>query len=238
MILIISATQIDYEDLKKTTLSTSLSVNTDFHRITYNNIPIGKANVNKHVDIIYFYNNELPIAEVYNAGISYTLTDSIYTHVVFIHDDVAIEDRHFEDKVQHWLTKYDIIGLAGGADVKLKRPYLWHIMSKNRYGTVGHYVDGDWYGTTFGPTNKRVSIIDGLFMGMTTDLLRNKPRLRFDEELPGFHHYDIDFSLQANQQHCKIGVVPILVTHNSPGLLSLDDMDYIASETRFHNKYS
>lgn len=237
MILIVSATRTKYEDLKATSLSCSLPATNDFIKCIINNTYCAISSVNKQVDILYIYENTLPIAKAYNVGISYALSETVYTEIVFIHDDVTIEDRRFEHKVGYWLSKYDVIGLAGGDNVKLEKPYLWHIMSKNRYGTVGHYIDGDWYGTSFGVTNKRVTIIDGLFIGIKTNTLREKNNLRFDEDLPGFHHYDIDFSLQANKQKCKIGVVPILVTHNSPGLLSFNK-DYIESENYLHRKCS
>ena len=237
MILIISATRYKYEELKGTTLSCSLGAD-NFVKLNLNGVHAAIGQANKKVDILYIYENTLPIAKAYNAGLSYVLNETVYDDIVFIHDDVTIEDRHFERKVQYWLTKYDVIGLAGGSDVKLEEPYLWHIMSKNRYGMVGHYIDGDWYGTSFGVTNKRVNIIDGLFIGIKTQTLREKNTLRFDEGLPGFHHYDIDFSLQANLQKCRIGVVPILVTHNSPGLLSINDKKFVESQKYFKQKYS
>lgn len=238
MILIISATRLKYEELKTSSLSCSLPITNDFIKCNIKNHKCAISSVNKDVDILYIYENTLPIAKAYNLCISYALEETVYTEVVFIHDDVCIEDRRFEHKVKYWLSKYDIIGLAGGDNVKLEKPYLWHIMSKNRYGTVGHYIDSDWYGTTFGVTNKRVAVIDGLFIGINVDTWREKNNLRFDENLPGFHHYDIDFSLQANQQQCKIGVVPILVTHNSPGLLSFNNKDYLESENYLHRKYN
>lgn len=235
MILIISTTRSVYGNLKATSLSRSLPTTKDFVILPTPKCAI--SSVNENVDILYIYENTLPIAKAYNIGILYALNQKNYTEIVFIHDDVHIEDRQFEYKVKYWLSKYDVIGLAGGDNIKLEKPYLWHIMSKNRYGTVGHYINGDWYGTTFGVTNKRVNLIDGLFMGVKVKTFCEKTNLRFDENLPGFHHYDIDFSLQANKQQCRIGVVPILVTHDSPGLLSFSDKKYLESESYIHSKY-
>jgi len=240
MILIVSTTRSDLDGLKQTSLTKSLLTrhqSIDFEHVNVDDQKGARANLNGLLDILYIYENTTPIGKVYNKAIRFALNNTIYSKILFVHDDVIIEDRSFEQKVIEGLKVYDIIGLAGGSNITIKRPCLWHIMSKERYGTVGHFINGHWYGTTFGPSNNRVALIDGLFIGISTDTLREKPLLRFDEKLPGFHHYDIDFCLAANERKCKIGVVPIIVTHHSPGLLSFNDKKYQTSEDYFIQKY-
>lgn len=240
MILIVSATRSNLDGVKNTSLTKSLLTpyqSIDFEHVNIDDEKGVRANLNGVLDILYIYENTLPIGKVYNKAIRFALNNTLYTTILFIHDDVIIEDRSFERKVNEGLKAFDIIGLAGGANVSIKRPCLWHIMSKERYGTVGHFINGHWYGTTFGPSNTRVTIIDGLFIGVETKTLREKPSLRFDDKLPGFHHYDIDFCLSANKAKCKIGVVPIITTHHSPGLLSFNDVKYQTSEDYFLQKH-
>lgn len=182
--------------------------------------------------------NTLPICKAYNKLIKDRLINSSvkYERIVFVHDDVIIEDRHLEDKLEKYLKTYDIIGLAGGVEPEIKAPALWHLMCKRHFGTVGHYLNGKWYGTTFGVSDTRVAIVDGVFIGVNRSVLVEK-NLRFDEDLPHFHHYDILFCLEANAIKLKIGVVPILITHLSPGLTNVSKA-YLDSEKVFLNKAS
>jgi GT2 family glycosyltransferase len=91
-----------------------------------------------------------------------------------------------------------------------------------------------FYVTSFGPTPSRVAIIDGVFMAINLEKIASAG-VRFDEQFK-FHHYDIDFSLQCNKNSLKIGVWPILINHQSPGLKGFDD-SWNSSNEKFINKW-
>lgn len=234
MNLYISLTRKKADELQDLPLSKSLNV-TKFilDKIVDYNVAVNNFDVNSK--LLYVYENTTPICRIYNNLIIDVIKNGLYENVIFLHDDVYIEDRHLNEKVDKYLKEYDIIGLAGGNNLSIKKPCLWHLMCGSHHGMVGHYVQEKWYGTSFGLSESRVSVIDGLFIGAKSSVFINSD-LKFDNDLPGFHHYDIKFCLDANARKFKIGVVPILVTHMSPGLRSLQDPDYIASEEIFLNK--
>lgn len=178
---------------------------------------------------------------VYNRKIQeYKDTDVEY--LVCMHDDVYIDDLKLYEKLKtaHEKLGYDIIGLAGGLNPRLKDPALWHIMTErnDQRGAVAHPA-GDknqTMVTNFGPTPSRVAIIDGLFMAIHLKTVISK-NWKFNENYT-FHHYDISSSIDANRKGLKIGVYPIHVIHSSPGLLSLHDKMWSESNQRFIKEYT
>lgn len=134
-------------------------------------------------------------------------------YVIFVHDDVLIEDLFWEEKLNIGFEKYDVIGLAGSKKCDLSKPPAWHLMSdrSDHCGEVAHAKDKMVWTTCFGPTDSRVLVMDGLFMAINVDKML-KTSTRFDERFD-FHHYDISFCLRANKNKVKMGVMGIRVVH-------------------------
>ena len=157
------------------------------------------------------YQNKEGLSKVYNSFIN---EDNKSNFLIFVHDDVFIDDLFIEEKLNIGFDKYDIIGLAGAKSCNLTAPLpAWHLMSdKSDYvGEVAHSNGNDIWTTVFGPTDSRALIVDGLFIAVNTAKLIDTDTY-FDENFD-FHHYDISFCLKANQNKLKIGVMPIKVTH-------------------------
>jgi hypothetical protein len=184
-------------------------------------------------------NNTDSLAKVYNHFIDKWKRETDW--LVLVHDDIKLP-RGFD--IYHALQNsgYDICGLAGATSITPKEPALWHLMSKREdwRGAVSHPVNEKQHMvTSFGPMPARTLIIDGLFIGIRTEILLDNPELRFDESNPGkWHHYDLDFCLTANKCKKKIGVVDVPVIHNSPGLKSLEDDAFKSSQEWFLKKWS
>jgi len=168
----------------------------------------------------------------------------LYKWIVFIHDDVSLNDVHLEEKFENNYKKlgYDIQGVAGGVDPVLKPPFLWHIMcgglqnNPNVHGEVAHYHEGNKILLSkYGSLPARVAIIDGVFMAVRTECFL-KTDLKFDEQFD-FHLYDIDFSLQANKNKLKIGVVDINLIHKSHGLTERGFELFNKNQEKFCKKY-
>ena len=156
-------------------------------------------------------NNTEGLSKVYNRFLSDEYKDKF---VIFIHDDVLVNDLFFEEKVLLAFEKFDIIGLAGSKSCDLSSEHpAWHTMSPREdfVGEVAHSKDGKVWTTVFGPTDSRVLVLDGLFIGVNVNTALEKG-LTFDENF-GFHHYDITFSLRANEKKIKAGFFPISVIH-------------------------
>jgi hypothetical protein len=156
------------------------------------------------------YENKEGLPKVYNKFINQSYLDK---HIIFVHDDVLIEDLFWKEKLDISFQKYDIVGLAGSKKCDLSKPPAWHLMSdrEDYCGEVAHCHEKRVWTTCFGPTESRVLVMDGLFIAVNVHNLM-KTVTRFDENFD-FHHYDISFCLRANRNKLKMAVAPIRVVH-------------------------
>ncbi|KKL08510.1 hypothetical protein LCGC14_2575120, partial [marine sediment metagenome] len=116
---------------------------------------------------------------------------------------------------------------------------LWHLApSETRSGAVAHPHgnDGQVFMGGYGPTPRRVLTLDGCFIAVDVTAVK-EVGLRFDEQFT-FHHYDLDFTIQANLKGLTVTTWPIWTVHQSPGLRSYTDPAYIERAERFLNKYA
>lgn len=184
-------------------------------------------------------NNTKPLAQVYNQFLIPAYKDDI---LIFCHDDCVIEDVLLGHKLNEAMNHYDIVGLAGiKAPVTIKPPCLWHLMGDrgNLSGAVAHFENKSLnkrFMTSFGPTPERVILLDGVFLAVNMERILEKG-LKFDEKNPaGFHFYDLNFSMDANQLGLKLGTWPIWVTHESHGLANPSE-DWLKGQTYLLEKY-
>ena len=181
-----------------------------------------------------FYENKKGLPFIYNSMLTQANIDK---KLIFVHDDVLIEDLFFEEKLNLAFEKYDIVGLAGTKKCDLQKPPAWHLMSNqyNYVGEVAHSKDKKVWTTVFGPTNDRALLLDGLFLAVNTKkLLEND--VKFDERFD-FHHYDITFCLRSNEKKLKMGVAPIKVTHFGLGD-SMNTPEWHSSSIKFKQFYT
>jgi GT2 family glycosyltransferase len=177
-------------------------------------------NTSSYNKFFFAENNTKPLPVVYNKAIDMAIKGK-KDYLVICHDDVIIESDIPYKLPDILRDDFDIIGVAGTTECKLQEPALWHIMGGGfeggkLHGAVAHGNAEQKHMTSFGPYPKRVVLIDGVFMAIHRRVFE---QIRFDESNPaGFHHYDLDYSLQCHQAGFKIGVSDILITHNSPGL--------------------
>lgn len=181
-----------------------------------------------------FYENKEGLPKIYNKFITNEYKNK---KIVFIHDDVVIEDVFLLEKLKIAFEKYDIVGLAGSKQCNLQSEMMaWHLMApKDSFvGEAGHAKDGLYWTTSFGPTPSRALIIDGLFIAVNVDKML-ETNTKFDEDFD-FHHYDISFCLIANKNKVKIGVYPIRVVHFGLGD-SMNSNEWMKSSLKFKQKY-
>lgn len=193
------------------------------------------------VDLFIKTKNTEGLSVSYNKFL-YSTEAEKYDTIIFVHDDVFIDDGKLEYKLSKAFKEYDIVGLAGCINPKIEKPALWHLMAGgfhggNLRGIVAHYDKNDnFYFTNFGSTPSRVVLLDGLFIAVNVKKVK-EAAWRFNEDYD-FHHYDIASCIDANSKKLKLGVYPIYVIHKSPGLLNPNDQSYIDSEHKFLEYYS
>jgi hypothetical protein len=168
------------------------------------------------VQIIEKINNgEKSLSQVYNEIIE----ESEFDIVVLCHDDIYFDSKKFALKIEKHFSKsdYGIIGVAGTTSIH--ETGRWWTDSTKMVGIVNHEHEGKKWESKFasGIPNyiHQVCLIDGLFIAL------NKTKIKhfFNEEVLGFHFYDVTFCTENYLSDVKIGVVyDIRITHKSIGM--------------------
>lgn len=194
--------------------------------------------------LFYDSNNEKGLSENYNQILKNYKNE--FDYIIFLHDDLIVDDANICEKLIQAHKDYDIVGLAGGINPVVAKPALWHLMcggfgSGNLRGAVAHpaslqHQNNQIFMTSFGPTPARVVILDGLFLSVNCKRII-ETNWKFNENYK-FHHYDIASSIDANNKKLKLGVTPIWVVHSSPGLLNPGDSSFLQSQEKFIQEYS
>lgn len=173
-----------------------------------------------NVELELYANNKTGLSKIYNLAIDNAKNNPAI--LVFIHDDVFINDFFWYQHLQESLKKFDIVGLAGNLRRIPNQPG-WSFLDtscRNDIGNLSGIVAGGhptkgykiFY---FGEPDQEVKLLDGLFLSVRSDTLV-KNNLYFDERF-NFHHYDLDFCRQAELKNLKLGTSKISVIHDSNG---------------------
>lgn len=197
--------------------------------------------VKKQFKLHMYTDNKTSLSKIYNKHIN-KQTLKKHDVVLFVHDDVFIDDLGCFDKLYSSLFMYgnDIVGLAGAAQATIKKPALWHMMSdrKHHSGSVAHMdTQHDvMQMTSFGPYPRRCLLLDGLFLAVN---LKNvlDVNWQFNDQFE-FHHYDLASCIDANKLKLKLSTCNIHVVHESPGLKDYHDDNYQRSEKKFLQLYT
>lgn len=163
--------------------------------------------------------NRAGLAEVYNTRISPANRSQI---VVFVHDDVWIDDYFLADRLLAGLEAFDVIGVAGNRR-RSPRQRAWHYVSapgqqQDRDGLSGAIAHGKTpFGriSSYGPAPAECELLDGVFLAARLRTLLDRS-VRFDP-LFDFHFYDLDFCRSARRAGLRLGTWPICLTHQSIG---------------------
>jgi glycosyltransferase involved in cell wall biosynthesis len=155
------------------------------------------------------------LPEAYNMILEQATNDI----VVLCHDDIYFDSKNWGSKIlKHFKRspEYGILGLAGSTQLPESAKW-WEDFSKMK-GIVNHEHEGKkWeskYSASLGNKIEDVVLVDGLF------IVLNKKNIKqtFNEDIKGFHFYDVDFSFRNFIEDVKIGVIyDVRVTHKSIG---------------------
>ena len=165
------------------------------------------------------YSNSRGLPDIFNARI--TAADN-NEFLVFVHDDVWLDDYFFADRVIEGCKAYDVIGLAGNRRRVQGQPawafkdaqFTWDEKS-NLSGVIAHGATPFGGLSFFGTVPAECELLDGVFFAARKSILAEHEVLfdpRFD-----FHFYDLDFCRLAREKGLRLGTWPICVTHQSGG---------------------
>jgi GT2 family glycosyltransferase len=180
--------------------------------------------------------NNFSIFSAYNAGIQ----KSKFTYLCFVHTDVEFITQNWGNKIAEHLKlpNVGLIGLAGGK-AALHVPYGWttYIPVVNIIHSLVDQnnvrVDKQEQTLINGDKNPQsVVLLDGVFLCANRSLFE---KCKFDENLGGFHGYDLDISMQAFYQgFTNYVVLDINIKHFSKGVFGID---YLKNMLNVHQKW-
>ena len=182
------------------------------------------------------YENSLGLSEIYNARIASAETADI---LVFIHDDVWIEDFFFTDRLLEGFKVFGVIGLAGDSR-RMPGQYSWALSPQTNQPDFPHLRGTLAYGTVsqgpinfYGPNPADCELLDGVFLAARKATLVDR-KVAFDPQFD-FHFYDLDFCRSARRAGVRLGVWPIAMTHQSNG--AYGSPSHIANGKRYFAKW-
>jgi GT2 family glycosyltransferase len=167
------------------------------------------------------FENGRGLPEVFNERIEAGNSDVL----VFVHDDIWIDDFFICDHLEESLHEFEVVGVAGNRRRIPRQPgwaftgvtteFIWDETSN----LLGAIANGDGpFGKVnrFGATYEECELLDGVFMAARRETLLAKqvlfdPRFKFD-------FYDLDFCRTARARGLRLGCWPIALTHQSYGL--------------------
>jgi GT2 family glycosyltransferase len=191
----------------------------DFHTDSALGISLRRLSYDKQIVARIAFGNTRGLPDVYNEGLTAAGSDSI---VVFLHDDVWIDDYFFGQRIAEGLNAYDVIGVAGNRRRISGQPawafvdlsFTWD-QRQHLTGAVAHGKHPFGSVAYFGSAPAECELIDGVFLAAKKSALTEK-RVSFDPRFD-FHFYDMDFCRTARQSGLKLGTWPICLTHQSGG---------------------
>ena len=177
---------------------------------------IKTSGLHKHIEVIEIINNGESLTKAYNRGLKQAKNDI----VVFCHDDLTIETNQWGKKLTKMFEKnpeFGIVGVAGSKN--MPESGQWWANPKKMYGRVAHTHEGKtWlsaYSDDLGQTLEEVVVCDGVWFAVDKTRIKKE----FNENVEGFHFYDVTFAFENYLEGVKVGVTTaIRINHQSIGM--------------------
>jgi hypothetical protein len=183
------------------------------------------------------YENKTGLPSLYNDAIHSDRDSEI---LIFIHDDVWLDDFFIFNRILEGLKKYDILGVAGNVK-RVPGQVSWAFMDANfntgdkdnESGRVAHGPNPFGSVLDIGKTPAECEILDGvIFVARKQQLIEST--VQFDP-IFDFHFYDIDFCRKARKNGLRLGTWPISITHQSTGEFGSDR--WFENYSKYMNKW-
>lgn len=152
------------------------------------------------------------ICEAYNRGAA----TAKFENLLFVHEDVEFETQNWGRLLLTSLTdkRVGCVGIAG-SDYTPNCPFAWWESSENDFRNMiqssktKQIVREDYL-----EDDKKVTNLDGVFIACRREVFT---QYQFDEEIEGFHGYDLNFSVRIANKYRNIVTSKIMLKHFSEG---------------------
>lgn len=163
---------------------------------------------------------------------------SKYDILCFFHEDICFHTLNWGTIISDFFYQTPQAGVVGfaGSTIKTKHISGWGSHKDTcRRNVIQHFRNGDVQDMACNPLREAYSpvvVIDGLALITTKKVWEQCP---FDElNFPGFHLYDLDFSMQTAQYYTNYVCHTIQVEHFSSGSYTTEWFD---KSQVFHQKW-
>ncbi len=179
---------------------------------------IGRLSVDERIEVCIEPENSAGLSRIYNRQICEANRKKI---LLFVHDDVWLDDCFICDRLERALHDFDVVGVAGNTR-RVERQPSWSYISgppfvidarSNLSGVVAHGAAPGAGLNRYGAAGRGCVLLDGLFLAARCGSLLDSG-VKFDERFD-FHFYDMDFCRSAERAGLRLGTWPIAVTHAS-----------------------
>lgn len=165
------------------------------------------------------FDNRRGLPEIYNERLGSPEASEI---LVFIHDDVWIDDGDFVERVIEGCGKFDLIGVTGNRRRVAGQP-SWAFVDgtfrwderENLSGRIAHGPHPSGSMAIYGEAPAPCELLDGVFLAARKETL-TAGNVTFDPRFD-FHCYDMDFCRSAREKGLRLGTWPVELTHGSRG---------------------
>ncbi|APW45007.1 hypothetical protein RS694_19445 [Rhodoferax saidenbachensis] len=167
------------------------------------------------------YENKDGLPKLYNQHIRSTPAADL---LIFLHDDVYLNDPDFLTQIRKALARYDVVGVAGNVRLLPRQPAWCFKEVKNNgvvwdsgylSGAIAHGIISSYTVSKYGPVPMACQALDGVFLAARCINLK-RSRVTFDENFK-FHFYDIDFCRTAIKTGLTLGTWSLSLIHESSG---------------------
>lgn len=158
----------------------------------------------------------LSITHAYNKGASKAQFDNL----VFVHEDVIFHTQDWGVEVVNELRneKLGVLGIAGSSYVPFAPCSFTNPVGKYNYCNIIANKGGEITRYEVIPDDLfSIKALDGVFLATRRNVWT---QFKFNENLKGFHGYDLDFSLRVSQNYLNKLTSHILLEHVSYGRLN------------------
>ncbi len=175
------------------------------------------------------------ICEAYNRGAE----KAQYENLLFIHEDVLFETKDWGEILIDYL-KLDNVGCIGvaGANYVPNTPTPWWVIKDYANSHLSHFnkKTNKRYDYTFSSDKNgllETKLLDGVFIACRKDVWK---KVKFNEDLKGFHGYDINFSIKVTENYQNYITNKISIVHFSHGNLTKEWLECVIKAYSFVEK--
>lgn len=167
----------------------------------------------------------LSLSAAYNQGAK----ESKYPYLVFVHEDVEFLNTTWSESLVSILKnkKNGLVGIAGSTYLPAV-PSGWYLPNESLNNVFIHqgfkYSKKEVRFDNQGQDLTPVYLLDGVFLAMRKDVWKE---FLFNENLKGFHAYDVDLCQRVSRKYQNIFTKQIELIHHSEGKVDKNYFDAI-----------